>query len=234
MLERNTANRVVRRSVVDGYKKDIADGRWFLTNQGIGIDWNGVLVDGQHRLLAIKESGYPSLPLLIVSGLDPEVKNVIDQHSKRSVRDIWRLVLNANVASVAPAICTVIYKSKIGWGCKCTPLQAKDILDEYQAEIEFVLNSITNIKSLAASYLAGCVVVAKKRTNDLDKIKIFLDRVISGENLNKKMPEFHLRTLVITTKSVSAGSQTQMERFTKTKKALLASIDGEEMLQLRA
>ena len=234
LLERNTSNRKVRRSVVDAYKKDIADGRWFLTNQGIGIDWNGVLVDGQHRLLAIQESNYPALPLLIVSGLDPEVKNVIDQHAKRSIRDTWRLVLDTDVSIVAPAICGVIYKSRTSWGAKYTPFQLKDILDEYFEEIEFVIRSINNSRALAAPYLAACVVIAKERPNDQKKIKVFLDRVIGGENLNKKMPEFHMRNLVIDSKATSAGAQVQMERFLKTHRALIASIDDREMLQLRA
>jgi hypothetical protein len=97
LLEMNTNNRAVRKSVVDCYKQDIADGRWYLTNQGIGVDINGVLIDGQHRLLAIKESGYPPIPLLIVSGLSVEAQTAIDQHSKRSVRDVWKLVLDHSV-----------------------------------------------------------------------------------------------------------------------------------------
>jgi hypothetical protein len=76
--------------------------------------------------------------------------------------------------------------------------------------------------------------VAKQRPDQLGKIKDFIDKVITGENLTKKMPEFHLRNLVITSTRFSGGSTTQKERFEKTLRALNAALDGQEMGALRA
>ena len=235
LLAMNTNNRPIKETVVKTYMQDIQDGRWFLTNQGIGVDENGVLVDGQHRLLAIKNCGYPPLPLLVVYGLDSKAQEVVDQHAKRSVRDIWRIIFNATVSHHAPAICGVLYKHQHGWHTGAiTPQRLKDILDEYIDQIEFVLNSLTNSKSYAAPYLAGFTLVAKQRPDQLGKIKDFIDKVITGENLTKKMPEFHLRNLVITSTRFSGGSTTQKERFEKTLRALNAALDGQEMGALRA
>ena len=235
LLEMNTNNRAVRKSVVDCYKQDIADGRWYLTNQGIGVDINGVLIDGQHRLLAIKESGYPPIPLLIVSGLSVEAQTAIDQHSKRSVRDVWKLVLDHNVSSQAPAICAVLYKSRFGWGGgKISPHRLQDVLNEYLDGIQFVMESVKQIKTWAAPYLAAFAEVAKEQPHQLSEIADFISRVSSGENLTKRMPEYHLRNLLITTRTTGGGSDIQQQRFYKTKRALLASINKEDMGVLRA
>ncbi len=236
LLEMNTNNRPIKKTVVDCYKQDIADGRWYLTNQGIGIDINGALIDGQHRLLAIKESGYPPVSLLIVAGLLPEAQSAVDQHAKRSVRDIWRLMFETSVVSVAPAICSVIYKAQSEWGRngRISPLRLKDILDNYMEQIEFVFSIVKNHKTFAAPYLAAFAMVAKERPEKWSQIALFIERVLSGENLTKKMPEFHLRTLLMTSRAMSGGSSVQQERFLKAKRAVLASLDGEEIGVLRA
>jgi hypothetical protein len=236
LLEMNTNNRAVKKTVVECYKQDIADGRWYLTNQGIGVDINGALLDGQHRLIAIKESGYPPVPLLIVSGLQVEAQSAIDQHAKRSVRDIWRLVLDMEVSGKAPAICTIIYKVNNGWnGGKISAQRLKDVLDEYVDQIQFVLEAMGNSKVLAAPYLAAFAVAAKEFPERWADIVAFIHRVASGENLNKKMPEFHLRNLIISSRAVNSGpgGSLQYERFHKAYKALTCSLKGEEIGVLR-
>jgi len=235
LLEMNTNNRPVKKTVVDCYKQDIADGRWYLTNQGIGVDINGVLIDGQHRLIAIKECGYPPVALLIVSGLPVEAQQAVDQHAKRSVRDIWRLVLDHSVGAQAPAICSVIYKHTNAWGGgRISPQRLKDVLDEYSEPIQFVLESVASLKTWAAPYLAAFAVVARDNPTKYAEIAAFIDRVASGENLTKKMPEYHLRNVLITTRVTAGGSDIQKERFLKAKRALMASLAAEEMGVLRA
>lgn len=56
-LERNDSNRNVNVAKVKKMAKDMREGHWDTTHQGIAIASDGTLVDGQHRLLAIVESG---------------------------------------------------------------------------------------------------------------------------------------------------------------------------------
>ena len=55
-LQRNKINRAVRKHAVDHYARQMRLGQWRLTHQGICIDADGNLVDGQHRLEAIVQS----------------------------------------------------------------------------------------------------------------------------------------------------------------------------------
>lgn len=56
-LEANTFNRKVSPEIVNKYASDMEQGTWRLNHQGIAFDDEGVLVDGQHRLMAIVKSG---------------------------------------------------------------------------------------------------------------------------------------------------------------------------------
>lgn len=82
----NKSNRDIKPSVVEQYSRDLQANRWPLTHQGVGFDWNGQLVDGQHRLTAIMRTGI-SAHMYVTTGLDPLVRSIVDIHSKRSVHD---------------------------------------------------------------------------------------------------------------------------------------------------
>ena len=231
----NTSNRPIKRTVVDCYKSDIADGRWFVTNQGIGVDYNGVLVDGQHRLVALRELGYPPVKLLVITGLDPNAREVVDQHAKRSTRDIWRMFMDLDVATAAPGVCTVIHGHRASWGGgKVSPQKLKDILDEHFAEMQFVLETVRDFrKRWSSPYLAALVLACKENPTRWPDIAAFVHRVESGENLTRKMPEFHLRNLILTA-SRTGGGALRSERFAKARRAIAASLANEELGVLRA
>ena len=84
MLEHNQSNRKLRKGTVDLYVKEMLDGTWNLTGQGITFGTDGQLLDGQHRLTAIVKSGV-SVPMLVVTGA--EVVTSYDTGLKRSTLD---------------------------------------------------------------------------------------------------------------------------------------------------
>lgn len=57
MLERNEGNRHIRPTVWRRYSGDMSAGLWYFNNGSIAFDQDNVLLDGQHRLLAIIDSG---------------------------------------------------------------------------------------------------------------------------------------------------------------------------------
>lgn len=82
-------NRNLRRRVVAGYADEMRSGKWLITGETIKVDRSGALIDGQHRLNAIIESGV-TLPVLVVRGLDRDVIRVIDTAVRRSAADSLR------------------------------------------------------------------------------------------------------------------------------------------------
>lgn len=86
ILRKNTINRKVRKSRVEYFKKIISDGNWQNTHQGICISEDGVLLDGQHRLLAIAACGL-NVWVNVTTGAPLESFNVIDDVCPRSITD---------------------------------------------------------------------------------------------------------------------------------------------------
>ena len=70
---------------VEKYARQILAGLWGLTHQGIAIDIDGNVIDGQHRLKAIYEANpQEKVPVLIVSGLPRNSITSIDDPYKRT------------------------------------------------------------------------------------------------------------------------------------------------------
>ena len=73
----NSKNRAIRPNAVKKIAFAILDGHWKLSHQGIAIDINGQLQDGQHRLAAVVQSGM-SIQILLTTGCDPQSFDVLD------------------------------------------------------------------------------------------------------------------------------------------------------------
>jgi hypothetical protein len=232
LLGMNTSNRNIKQSVVERYKRDIASGNWQLTNQGIGVSLDGVLIDGQHRLVAIKESDYPPIEILVVYGLSIDSQKHVDQQAKRSARDLLMFAFNARVSRSAPAIANCILKFElITKGYTPTISELMDCIDTYIEEIESLSMIPKNANFFAAPFMASFTIAAKE--HGISKIADFMRSVEDGENLVRTMPAFHLRNMIITQKG-KVGSNGQKERMMKCNKAIGAYLEGKEMGVLRA
>lgn len=90
--------------VIAEYAKDMVDGRWVEgTGDAIRFNKQGQMIDGQHRCLAVIESGV-SIMVTIIEGLDDEVYLVLDKGRKRTAADTIG-GKNANVrAAIAKAM----------------------------------------------------------------------------------------------------------------------------------
>lgn len=98
LATKNLNNRTIMKATVDAYARDIADGEWKVTNQGIGFLKNGNLADGQHRLSAIVKANKPVL-MQVTYGLEKDAINGIDQHKIRHAHDV--LTMSGNYGTIS-------------------------------------------------------------------------------------------------------------------------------------
>jgi len=112
-LERNTINRPLRHSTVQGLKASYVRGEHKLTHQGIAFAESGELLDGQHRLSAISEmpKGF-SVQMLVTSGLDREAFEGIDIGIRRSPADVLRMP--QGLVGTARYLATITETSRAG------------------------------------------------------------------------------------------------------------------------
>lgn len=83
ILENNPKNRPIKRLHLSFLCAELREGRWKFNGDAIRIATDGTLIDGQHRLEAVKQTGVP-INTLIITGLDPDVFDTIDSGARRS------------------------------------------------------------------------------------------------------------------------------------------------------
>lgn len=101
-LGHNTRNRSIRRRVVTGYASDMAAGHWQLTGEAIKFAADGTLLDGQHRLMAVIDSG-ATVQMFVVRGLLPPSQDVMDTGAKRGAKDMLEMYGVGNSVLAASA-----------------------------------------------------------------------------------------------------------------------------------
>jgi hypothetical protein len=102
-LESNNNNRPLRGDNTKALARDMRRGDWRLVGDPIRIDRLGNLIDGQHRLAAVVESGI-TIAFYVATGLDPDDKRVIDAGIKRRAADQLVMDGHANGVSLATAL----------------------------------------------------------------------------------------------------------------------------------
>jgi hypothetical protein len=85
-LQRNMHNRTLRPARIQSLGYDMTNDRFLFAGDAYRFDTAGELVDGQNRLSAQVETS-TSVSMVVVRGLDPTVRRVIDSGVTRSVAD---------------------------------------------------------------------------------------------------------------------------------------------------
>lgn len=90
LLERNWHNRRINFRLVEQFAADMRAGNWQINGEAIKISFDGLLLDGQHRLHAVIESDM-SVQMLVITGLPADSQETMDQGRPRSFADVLKL-----------------------------------------------------------------------------------------------------------------------------------------------
>ncbi len=104
-LASNTSNRPLRKSLVRDYAAQMKGGEWLVTHQQIAFTGNltspGRLIDGQHRLSAVIQSG-ASVRMSVAFGVEENTFTVTDRGASRSAGDC------AEIPKVGASVMTML------------------------------------------------------------------------------------------------------------------------------
>jgi hypothetical protein len=109
-LGRNSHNRALRNHVVEQLAGAMTRGEWRMNGDSIRFAWDGPLLDGQHRLWAVVESGV-TIESLVITGLPNDAQDTMDQGIKRTLGDVLRM--RGAVDYTAIAAVTTLYWRRI-------------------------------------------------------------------------------------------------------------------------
>lgn len=90
LMERIGENRKPKRATIQRYAAMMRSGQWKLTHQGIAISTRSEVIDGQHRILAVYESGV-TIEVLMVRGVSQDAMLVLDSGIIRTDADSIRI-----------------------------------------------------------------------------------------------------------------------------------------------
>lgn len=113
-LGQNHENRNQRDRKIKAYARDMRNGEWITTGQTIQFDWNGNMIDGQHRCESVIESG-ATIRVLVVKGLTPDAKRVIDTGIKRSPADALKFAGYTHDLNVTAAVARIAMARDAGY-----------------------------------------------------------------------------------------------------------------------
>lgn len=200
ILLMNTANRPISSLNVDRYAKDMLAGRWKLNGETIKISSNGVLIDGQHRLLACIKSG-SKFSTLIIRGLDQSSFDTIDTGRRRSAGDIVAIekIPNANTVAAGSRIVIAVKKGYLSYRNTVTP---SDVMEFIHANPGILRSSrsVTGTRHILAEGTAcGLHFLFAERDEAL--ADQFFEELKTGVGLSINDPVYILREKLIRYKS---------------------------------
>lgn len=132
ILRQNTFNRPLKKSRVAKLVREMDAGHWVWTGQPIIISADGTLLDGQHRLTAVVQSGV-SIPITLLFGVPKAAFDKIDQGDKRGTADIFAIRGEENYAPLAAA-------TRIVWRYENTGMMTRPELEPESAELWVFMN----------------------------------------------------------------------------------------------
>lgn len=112
MLEANNHNRSMRKDYVRKLAAAMQRGEWTVNGEPIQIAEEGTLLNGQHRLSAVVESGV-TVPLLVIRGLEVNAQNTMDSGLRRNLSDVLALHGENETANLG-AMLAMLYRYRQG------------------------------------------------------------------------------------------------------------------------
>lgn len=155
-LELNSSNRPLNRRHVLRLAKDMTQGRWKFNGDTICLNADK-LIDGQHRLQAIVESGVPC-QTLVVEGLPFDVFDTKDIGKLRSNGDTLAVRGYAQGNNIAAALCVVhrFLTNRMMQRVRLTNMDIEELLSKHPG-IQQSVKFCGNTRKLAPkSTMAGC------------------------------------------------------------------------------
>lgn len=232
LLALNTINRGISGSVVDKYARDMRAGRWRLNGQTIKLTTSGQLLDGQHRLEAVKKARR-AFPAIVVEGVPESCLGSLDVGHKRSLGEILRDRGEVNTASLASALRWLwMLKHEVILAANTSPTNGEmlELLEE-NPKIRNGQKYAASLRDFMGSGITAALhfVFSEK---DADQADVFFERLVDGVELTSTNPIYHLRERLIKIRASHRVRAAEAERVALAIKAWNAFREKRPLQQL--
>ena len=199
----NQNNRPLSESHVQEYVARMKNGEWVLNGQCIIFSNTGVLLDGQHRLAAVVNSGL-TIPFDVRFGINEETFATIDDGKKRTPADVFSIESIPNYANAAAVVNLVIGMERgatndtMHSASRPSNIEMAKWYFDHQEIADFVLFGIkwydASGRLLTPSKFASYAYMMAK-VDEAAAMK-FMEQLAFGFNLTTSSPVFKLRSML--------------------------------------
>lgn len=204
-LANNIGNRALRRTTLNSYVRDMRAGEWVTNHQGIAFAEDNTLLDGQHRLNAIVESGTPVL-LMISRGWPkhPDGKRVrtmdtVDVGAGRSLSDLLQLQHGTENPRIVTATARIIAQISCDFkGNHVGRMSMSGLLlisSLFPDGIKFVAENAPKNKGLRQAEVLGVMAMAYAEWRE--KVAEFCRLLTTGAGMADNHPILPLRNYLL-------------------------------------
>lgn len=227
LLGKSRNPRPLSKTVVANYADQMLHGMWDYNGDPIRVNSDDELIDGQHRLNAIIQSG-KAQKMLIIHGLPNDVFKTVDVGKKRSAGDLLAIEGHAyyvNAAAVARSL--LIYDSGVYWAAeaarKIDYKPSPKAIVEYVEKNPDVMENMSRIFGtkhnkgivrLAGPTPIGMAYTLARRVNE-KKADDFLDGVSGEVSTTKTDPRWVVRDFLMRQKIESRGLRRLEGKYTQ-------------------
>lgn len=232
-LGHNTRNRPARKAAVAAYAADMRNGDWRWTGDPIRKAEDGTILDGQHRLMAIVESGV-TLPFLVLTGLPVEAQENIDAGVPRKFNDVLSLRGETSASHLA-AVVRKVHDWESGTRVfagagRATHAQLSRTLEAHP-ELREIARTADNATRIWRDMPTSLVALAWWVFGGIDQedADFFFARLTDGQNLAAGDPIYELRKQLASMRENVKGERNQRYQMALTIKAWNAYRRGEKI-----
>ena len=232
LADGNVANRRLVKSYCERLARDMKEGRWLLTHEGIAFDPRGRLLDGQHRLHSIVIADV-AVEMFVWLNVTPRALLAINTGLKRTLTD--SLMLSLAVSKVDQQHLATLRAMLGGLGNRPT-LTTAEAAAEYEKHRDAVKFAHTHLPSgrTVKGITLSCVraVVARAYYSaDLERLEAFCQILVQGM-ANQPNHQVVVMLFQYLLRNASAGARMDRERYVKTAWALQAFLRYEQPARL--
>lgn len=152
----NPYNRIISSNKLSQYKKLFKSNNFQSDGNSppIVFDWDGNLIDGQHRVLAVAKSNVEA-KFTCLFGFDPNARFYFDQGKPRTTSDIATMGQLNFGSSYATSWVKGMFLSNRDCGSKCTKtnVEIMNLARKYKDGLDFVCNIKRDYKQLHRSFV---------------------------------------------------------------------------------
>ena len=237
LLKMNTRNRPIVKANLTRLKSELESNRFKFNGDSIRISKSNVILDGQHRLLAVVSTGIP-IKSVVITGLDDDIFDTIDQGTARTLAALIGMNQVGNYTICASMSVLLMKYEKTGTVVGGGAAESKPVLIAYfnanknniTASASYVAGSQSLKRWLSPSYLGFLHFTLSKIDAELSID--FLNKIETGVGINDDSVEFFLRERLIRI-ATSVKKESPAHRAAYVIKVWNAMRDGKKIRLLR-